>query len=65
MRTNDIKPKKIERTIQDETKDAKMNQGRLTIDELRRCKGFEEISESEGTEIIESLFRLAVITFNS
>lgn len=65
MRTNDIKPKKIERTIQDETKDAQMNQGRLTIDELRRCKGFEEISESEGTEIIESLFRLAVITFNS
>ena len=65
MRTNDIKPKKIERTIQDETKDAQMNQGRLTIDELRRCKGFETISESEGTEIIESLFRLAMITFNS
>lgn len=65
MRTNDIMPKKIERTIQDETEDAKMNQGRLTIDELRRCKGFEEISESEGTEIIESLFRLAIITFNS
>lgn len=62
---NDIKPKEIERTIRDLTEDTQLNQGRLTIDELRKCKGFEEISESEGTEIIESLFRLAVITFNS
>lgn len=42
----------------------KMNQCRLTIDELRKCKGFETISESEGSEIIESLFQLAVIALN-
>lgn len=40
------------------------NQGKLTIEELRRCKGFDKISESEANEIIESLFQLAVIVYN-
>lgn len=43
---------------------AKKNQVKLTIEELRSCKGFETISESEGQEIIESLFQLAVIVYN-
>jgi hypothetical protein len=43
---------------------AKKNQEKLTIEELRSCKGFETISESEGQEIIESLFQLAVIVYN-
>ena len=42
----------------------KTNEGRLTIEELRRCGGFEEISESDGNEIIESLFQLALIVYN-
>jgi hypothetical protein len=37
---------------------------RLTIEELRKYEGFEEISESEATEIIESLFQLAIIGYN-
>ncbi len=37
---------------------------RLTIEELRKFKGFEEISESEVKEIIESLFQLAIIAYN-
>ena len=37
---------------------------RLTIEELRKFKGFEEISESEAKEIIESLFQLAIIGYN-
>lgn len=40
------------------------NQQKLTIEELRSCKGFETISEAEGQEIIESLFQLAVIVYN-
>jgi len=44
--------------------DSDINQGRLTIEELRRCKGFETVSESEGNEIIESLFQLALIVYN-
>jgi hypothetical protein len=45
-------------------RDADINQGRLTIEELRRCKGFETVPESEGNEIIESLFQLAIIVYN-
>ncbi|WP_269221884.1 hypothetical protein [Flavobacterium sp. IMCC34518] len=37
---------------------------KLTIEELRKFKGFEEISESEAKEIIESLFQLAIIGYN-
>ena len=40
------------------------NQQKLTIEELRSCKGFETVSESEAQDIIESLFRLAVIVYN-
>ncbi|MCV9926608.1 hypothetical protein OIU83_03050 [Flavobacterium sp. LS1R49] len=39
-------------------------QGKLTIEELRRCKGFDEISESEANELIDSLFQLAIIIYN-
>lgn len=34
---------------------------KLTIEELRRFKGFETVLESDGQDIIESLFKLAVI----
>lgn len=37
---------------------------KLTIEELKKCKGFDEISESEANEIIESLFQLAIIGYN-
>ena len=50
-----------ERDAEEKTK---TNEGKLTVEELRRCSGFEEISESEGNEIIESLFQLAVIVYN-
>ncbi|MDA6069135.1 hypothetical protein NJT12_05840 [Flavobacterium sp. AC] len=43
---------------------AQHNQAKLTLEELRSCKGFETVSESEGQEIIESLFQLAVIVYN-
>ncbi len=53
-----------ERGICDAEEKTKTNEGKLTVEELRRCSGFEEISESEGNEIIESLFQLAVIVYN-
>jgi hypothetical protein len=37
---------------------------KLTIEELRNCEGFDEVSESETNEIIESLFQLAVVVYN-
>lgn len=50
--------------ICDAEEKTKTNGGKLTVEELRKCRGFEEISESEGNEIIESLFQLAVIVYN-
>ena len=44
--------------------DQKQKTEKLTIEELRSFKGFETVSESEGQEIIESLFGLAVIVYN-
>ncbi|MEN2400873.1 hypothetical protein GKZ90_0013900 [Flavobacterium sp. MC2016-06] len=53
-----------ENVFNDQKERAKNNQVKLTIEELRSCKGFETVSESEGQEIIESLFQLAVIVYN-
>jgi hypothetical protein len=44
-----------------ERTDKLANCNKLTIAELRSIKGFETIPESEGLEIIEGLFQLAVI----
>lgn len=38
--------------------------GRLTLDELRKCEGFTDVSDSEGEEIIESLYKLSLIAYN-
>jgi hypothetical protein len=53
-----------ENVFNDQKEKAKNNQVKLTIEELRSCKGFETVSESEGQDIIESLFQLAVIVYN-
>jgi len=37
---------------------------KITIKELRKFKGFENISDSECEEIIESLLKLSVIVYN-
>jgi len=38
--------------------------GRLTLDEIRKCEGFPNVSDEDGEEIIESLYRLSLIAFN-
>lgn len=60
----DLRLEQRERVLCDAKENAKKNQGKLTIEELRRCKGFEVISESECRQIIESLFQLALIVYN-
>lgn len=37
---------------------------RLTVEELKRFKEFELISDLEAENIIESLFQLAIIGYN-
>lgn len=40
------------------------NNCKLTLEELRDCEGFTNVSDSEGKEIIESLYKLSLIAFN-
>ncbi len=37
---------------------------KITIKELRKFKGFENISDSECEEIIDSLLKLSIIVYN-
>ena len=37
---------------------------RLTVKELRRCKGFENITDEEGEKVIDNLVQLSLISFN-
>jgi len=60
----DIRLEHKESNFCDQKQKAEKDQVKLTIEELRSCKGFETVSESEGQDIIESLFRLAVIVYN-
>lgn len=62
---NLIKPKAENLDLRlDQKVKAQHNQAKLTLEELRSCKGFETVTEAEGQEIIESLFQLAVIVYN-
>ena len=47
--------------LKDELDEAKL---KLTFKELRKFEGFENISDSECEEIIDSLLKLAVIVYN-
>lgn len=40
------------------------NYGKLTLEELRKCEGFNDVSELEGLEIIESIYKLSFIVYN-
>ncbi|MCG2610645.1 hypothetical protein LZZ90_03905 [Flavobacterium sp. SM15] len=37
---------------------------KLTIEELRKFKGFEAVSDSDAENIIDSLAQLAIIAYN-
>lgn len=47
--------------VQDDFNEEKV---RLTTNELRKFKGFETVSDSEAESIIDSLVKLAIITYN-
>ena len=37
---------------------------KLTLEELRQCEEFADVSDLEGLEIIESLYKLSFIAYN-
>jgi hypothetical protein len=40
------------------------NNGKLTLEELKKCEGFSNVSEIEGLEIIESIYKFSMIVYN-
>jgi hypothetical protein len=60
----DLRLEQKESGFSDQKVKVQHHQVKLTLEELRSCKGFETVSEVEGQEIIESLFQLAVIVYN-
>lgn len=38
--------------------------GKITLKELRNCEGFANVSDTEGLELIDSLYKLSLIAFN-
>ncbi|WP_431244398.1 hypothetical protein ACQ9BO_08820 [Flavobacterium sp. P21] len=45
-------------------KEVNESNGKLTLAELRKCEGFADVSDADGEEIIESLYKLSLIAFN-
>ena len=39
------------------------NTGKLTLEQLKRYKSFENVSEEEGEKIINTLYQLSIITY--
>lgn len=35
---------------------------RITIQDLKKCKGYEEVPDEEANQIIETLFQLSLLT---
>ncbi|AWK04769.1 hypothetical protein HYN56_11255 [Flavobacterium crocinum] len=65
MKSNKINDKsKLQNLAGPRVEEGKSN-GKLTLEELRKCEGFADVSDSEGEEIIESLYKLSLIAFNS
>jgi hypothetical protein len=64
MKSNKINDKsKLQKLTPPKVEEGESN-GRLTLDELRKCEGFADVSDADGEEIIESLYRLSLIVFN-
>jgi hypothetical protein len=40
------------------------NDGKLTLEELRNCEGFADVSDVEGLGIIENLYQFSLIAYN-
>ena len=37
---------------------------RMTVNDLRKFRGFESISDEEGGKVVDMIFRLAVLSYN-
>ena len=48
-----------------ETLDVPTGKYRITIAELRKCKGFESISDEKAEEVIDTLVRLSALCYRS
>jgi hypothetical protein len=38
--------------------------GKIKIEQLKKCKGFENISDKEAIKLIDTLFQLSLLTYS-
>ena len=48
-----------------ELNEVNSSEWRLTIDEVRSCKGFENITDYEAENIIDTLVKLSIVAYES
>ena len=48
-----------------ELNEGNSSEWRLTIDEIRSCKGFEDITDEEAENIIDTLVKLSIVAYES
>lgn len=64
MKNNDEHEKSTSKNLVRSEMKCIHNYGKLTLEELRKCEGFNDVSELEGLEIIESIYKLSLIVYN-
>lgn len=64
MKNNDEHDKSIKQNLVCTKMEHSDNYGKLTLEELRKCEGFADVSDLEGQEIIESIYKLSLIAYN-
>ena len=64
MKSNEKNDKsKLQKSVYPKVDDS-TSSCKLTLDELRKCEGFADVSDSEGLEIIESIYQLSLLAYN-
>ncbi|MEI6347253.1 MAG: hypothetical protein WCP69_04815 [Bacteroidota bacterium] len=38
--------------------------GKIKIEQLKKCKGFENISDEEANKLIDTLYQLSILTYS-
>lgn len=64
MKNNDEHEKSTSKNLVSSEMKYIHNYGKLTLEEFRKCEGFNDVSELEGLEIIESIYKLSLIVYN-
>ena len=63
MKNNDEHEKSTSKNLVSSEMKYIHNYGKLTLEELRKCEGFNDVSELEGLEVIERVLSHLMLSF--